>query len=58
MTVDKNGCIRMHDQLRDMGHEVVRRRRERDGVIRRLWMPESSTFLEGDVVVRDFIHFM
>ena len=45
-TVDNNGCLRMHDQLRDMGREIVRSRRASEGVIRRLWMPESLKLLQ------------
>ena len=50
ITVDNDGCLRMHDQLRDMGREIVRRRGASEGVISRLWMPESLKLLQENVV--------
>ncbi|KAG0628651.1 hypothetical protein M758_1G043000 [Ceratodon purpureus] len=48
VTVDDWGCFRMHDLLKDMGREIVRKERAREGVIRRLWMPESLLLLKED----------
>ncbi|KAG0588047.1 hypothetical protein KC19_2G211500 [Ceratodon purpureus] len=45
VTVDADGKFNMHDHLRDMGREIERKGRMGDGVIRRLWMPESSLVL-------------
>ena len=49
ITVDEDGCLRMHDHLRDMGREIVMKKRANEGVIRRLWMPESLTLLKEEV---------
>ncbi|KAG0612323.1 hypothetical protein M758_6G018800 [Ceratodon purpureus] len=46
VTVDMMGCLSMHDHLRDMGREIARKKRIHEGVIRRLWMPESLTLLK------------
>ena len=57
--VDDDGCLRMHDGLRDMGREIVRRRRVSEGVIRRLWMPESLKLLQmSEVRMLPVSHFI
>ncbi|KAG0583131.1 hypothetical protein KC19_3G111900 [Ceratodon purpureus] len=48
VTLDKRGCFGMHDHLRDMGREIVKKERIHNGVIRRLWMPESLILLKRD----------
>ncbi|KAG0579831.1 hypothetical protein KC19_4G127000 [Ceratodon purpureus] len=45
---DKNDCFNMHDHLRDMGREIERKGRMRDGVVRRLWMPKSLELVKED----------
>jgi hypothetical protein len=50
--VDGEGRLTMHDHLRDMGREIERKRREGAGGWRRLWMPESLTFLEENRVCK------
>ena len=50
ITVDEMGCLKMHDHLRDMGREIVRKKRESEGIVRRLWMPESLMLLERNEV--------
>lgn len=44
--VDGNSCLTMHDHLTDMGREIEKKNRE--SVCRRLWMPESLTYLVED----------
>ena len=58
ITVDLYGRLRMHDHLRDMGREIVRKRRASEGVIRRLWMPESLKLLKKNEVCLEMCVFI
>jgi hypothetical protein len=48
--VNLQGRFTMHDHLRDMGREIVRKRREKEGVYKHLWMPESFSMIRENKV--------
>lgn len=50
VTVDKHGRFCVHDHLRYMGSEIVRKKRIHEGAIRCLWMLKSLILLKGNEV--------
>ena len=53
VSVDGSGQLKMHDQLRDMGRDIVVKENRRSPALRsRSWMPEALQLAQGEQVCK------